>query len=1253
MSQVSSTRKLIGAGAIMASGTMISRILGVIRVMLVAFILGNGTRQADMLALATMVPNSLYILFAGGALNTVLVPQIVRAIKNDDDGGEAYTSRIMTAFMLIITVVAVVVTIGAPLVTAIYTSPAWRGTDLEAQYASLVALTYLTLPQIFFYGAFFLLGQVLNARDKFGPMMWAPIANNIISIAVMALYFVVWGNDDDHSSAFTTPQILLLGIGTTLGIVAQTAVMIPYIRKLGFKLRPRFDLKGTGLGHTFSLTKWTMGFVAVNQVGLMVVNRLATSATAGGSGAGVTVYANAHLLWILPHSLITVSLATAMLPNASRLAAGGDFSGVAGEFTKTVRLAMVAIVPATVAFLALSGPMAGLLFGQGTGATDAVWIAWALMAFALGLIPFTVQFVCLRTFYALENTRTPFFLQTLIAGLNIAGAIALVWWVNSDAWVAGALALAYSLAYSIGVLVTWQALRRRVPDLDGRALVMHLVRLLLGAGIGGVAAYYLSGWLIGVVPGRTVGQIVALAAGGLVILVSFLLMGKALKVKELGSLSELVGSRFGRRGGSRAGAVESSRDDRSQGDDQMPTAVVPALRDDMIDSFDTGPATVVRNKPATTKHTFPPVAGTPSAPSSVDEDTGRMAPLAPAGPRSAAVDWSDGGELAAGGEASDQDETTGALDIPGLFRDATPARIAAAGALLSTRYELVERLASLFGTETWRAHDQVLSRDVVVHVIAPGDPRISDVMLAARKGAVATDSRFLRVLDADEVLDPTQGIGAFVVREYAPGRSLTDILAAGPLSAIESAHIVRDLADALVAVHAQGLFHEQLSPDNVIITTSGAVRLGGFGVEAALADRADHQHAWSARESSDVVGLGKILYATLVRHWPGEAAFGMPAAPIVAGETAPAHTVKAGVSPALDRICTVTLTQRGAMSEPRISSAGQLVEALSMVLGTANAAADLEERVRGLDRAVPSPSGAPHDPFRRPGETRVGIWAPVSGTAPEEGTDVEAATLARSAGLSREGDGAGRPVLSDDLFTGPRRTPGDVVPPPVASTRVAGEDPDRPRTRRGVVALLALLVLIAVASIIALWTADPDQAATTPSGPGASSPAAQSQSPSVSQGAAGSPAIVGVRDFDPEEDGGNGEENGDRAATVIDGDAGTTWVTMRYLRRPDMGGQKPGVGLILDLGAPTTVTSATVTLVGGETAVELRVPSGSEPSMRTEADWTIVGSNPAATGTATIALDEPTETQYLMVYVTSLPPVEGGFRAEIAEVTLQ
>ncbi|NLE96558.1 MAG: hypothetical protein GX596_01020 [Propionibacterium sp.] len=334
MAQVSSTRKLLSASALMASGTLISRILGMLRVVLIAFILGQGTRQADILSIATMVPNALYILFAGGALNTVLVPQIVRAIKNDEDGGEAYTNRIMTAFMLVVGAVAIIATAAAPVVTTIYSDGVWREPQLAEQYASMVALTYLTLPQIFFYGAFFLLAQVLNARDKFGPMMWAPIANNVISILVLSTYLLVWGNEGDTSAAFTTGQIALLGIGSTLGIAAQTAVLIPFIKKVGFKIRPRFDLKGTGLGHTFSLTKWTLGFVAVNQLALIVVNRLATTATAGGAGAGVQVYSSAHLLWILPHSLITTSLATAMLPNASRLAAAHNMRGVGEEMTR-------------------------------------------------------------------------------------------------------------------------------------------------------------------------------------------------------------------------------------------------------------------------------------------------------------------------------------------------------------------------------------------------------------------------------------------------------------------------------------------------------------------------------------------------------------------------------------------------------------------------------------------------------------------------------------------------------------------------------------------------------------------------------------------------------------------------------------------------------------------------------------------------------------------------------------------------------
>ncbi|PIE21756.1 MAG: lipid II flippase MurJ, partial [Arachnia propionica] len=266
----------------MAAGTLVSRTLGLIRVMLIAFILGNGTRQADMLSLATTIPNSLYILFAGGALNTVLVPQIVRAAKDDADGGEAYINRIMTAFLGIVALVAMIATLAAPLITMLYSSGGWREPELAAQYTSLIALTYLTLPQIFFYGAFFLLAQVLNAREKFGPMMWAPIANNVISILVLSTYLVVWGNREDHATAFTAGQVWLLGLGSTLGIACQLLVLLPFLKKVGFKFRPRFDLRGTGLGKTFSLAKWTIGFVLINQIALIIIQRLATSATATG-----------------------------------------------------------------------------------------------------------------------------------------------------------------------------------------------------------------------------------------------------------------------------------------------------------------------------------------------------------------------------------------------------------------------------------------------------------------------------------------------------------------------------------------------------------------------------------------------------------------------------------------------------------------------------------------------------------------------------------------------------------------------------------------------------------------------------------------------------------------------------------------------------------------------------------------------------------------------------------------------------------
>ena len=224
----------------MAAGTGISRVMGFFRLMLLAFLFGNSTRQADMFNIANQLPNSMYILLAGGVLNTVLVPQLVRAIKTDKDRGEAYTNRIMTLGLLGLGLITIALTLAVPGIIHLYSADGWRDPALSAQYESMIILGYYCMPQVFFYGVHVLAGQVLNARDRFGPMMWAPIANNVVSILVLTLYLVVFGLGD-NAGAFTSGEQMLLGLGATLGIAVQAAVLVPFLRASGYLFRPRFD----------------------------------------------------------------------------------------------------------------------------------------------------------------------------------------------------------------------------------------------------------------------------------------------------------------------------------------------------------------------------------------------------------------------------------------------------------------------------------------------------------------------------------------------------------------------------------------------------------------------------------------------------------------------------------------------------------------------------------------------------------------------------------------------------------------------------------------------------------------------------------------------------------------------------------------------------------------------------------------------------------------------------------------------------
>jgi putative peptidoglycan lipid II flippase len=548
MSTQESTRSLLSSSAVMAAGTVVSRLSGFVRAALLAAALGTQL-HADVFSIANTVPNMLYILLAGGVFNAVLVPQLVRAMK-DPDGGEAYTSRVVTLAALFLAGVTALLVVGAPVLMRLYLDGAYFTPELAAQRESVIDFARLCLPQVFFYGMFVLLGQLLNARDRFGPMMWAPIANNVISVAVLLLYLVTYGaaQGNELCGAFTTGQEWLLGLGSTLGIAIQCLVLVPYLRAAGITPRLRFDLRDSGLGHTLRLGVWTVAFVVVNQVAYTVVVRLASSGTAeaaagcttpGSAGTGYTVYAYAFLLVMVPHSVATVSLATAALPRLSRSAAAGDLQDLARQLASTTRTALALIIPFAMLLPSVALPVANLVFGYGAASDTYVAFATALALFAPGLVFFTVHYLTLRGFYALERTRTVFYVQCLIAAVNVAVAVAATR-MSDPSDTAPALVTAYSTAYAVGAVASYLVLRRVLGGLETPTLVRFLVRMTLAAGLAGAAAW---GWRSLITTAWPLGDgkaqaLVLLGSTALVDIVLLLLLARLLRIVEL---TEVVG----------------------------------------------------------------------------------------------------------------------------------------------------------------------------------------------------------------------------------------------------------------------------------------------------------------------------------------------------------------------------------------------------------------------------------------------------------------------------------------------------------------------------------------------------------------------------------------------------------------------------------------------------------------------------------------------------------------------------------------
>ncbi|MEW2050673.1 murein biosynthesis integral membrane protein MurJ [Streptomyces sp. NPDC005476] len=537
---------LLKSSAVMAAGTMVSRLTGFVRSALIVSALGVGL-LGDTFQVAYQLPTMIYILTVGGGLNSVFVPQLVRAMKEDEDGGEAYANRLLTLVMVALGLLTVGAIAAAPVLIRLLSDSV--ASDPAANEVGITFVRYF-LPSIFFMGVHVVMGQILNARGKFGAMMWTPVLNNIVIIVTLGMFIWVYGTSADSGMKVTTipPEgERLLGIGVLLGLVVQALAMIPYLRETGFRPRLRFDWKGHGLGKAATLAKWTVLFVLANQAGALVVTQLSTSAGKDSpvDGTGFAAYANAQLIWGLPQAIITVSLMAALLPRISRSAAEGDGGAVRDDISQGLRTTAVAIVPIAFGFLALGIPMCTLIFGS-SGTSEATNMGFMLMAFGLGLIPYSVQYVVLRAFYAYEDTRTPFYNTVIVAAVN-ATASAVCYFVLPARWAVVGMAASYGLAYAIGVGVAWNRLRKRLGgDLDGSHVLRTYARLCIAsvpaALISGAACYGIGHSL-----GQGVlGSFAALLVGGVLLFGVFFVAARRMRIEELNSLVGMVRGRLGR-----------------------------------------------------------------------------------------------------------------------------------------------------------------------------------------------------------------------------------------------------------------------------------------------------------------------------------------------------------------------------------------------------------------------------------------------------------------------------------------------------------------------------------------------------------------------------------------------------------------------------------------------------------------------------------------------------------------------------------
>lgn len=1255
------------SSAVMAAGTFASRILGLVRNALLLTALGaTASGAADAFSTANNLPTQLYNLIIGGVLNAILVPQIVTALRRRN--GEELVNRLLTTASAAIAAVAALMTVAAPAVIMLYASGLGRWQPLAFSFA------FWCMPQIFFYGLYALWGQVLNARSSFGPYMWSPVINNIISIGSLIVFLRVYGRytAGQDPGIWDAGRIAMVGATTTLGITVQAMVLyIPLVRS-GFRPRLVWGMRGLGLGAMSKVALWALLGTAIVSLGDIATTQLASRAVTAAESAqyahvivpSKTIYDNTQLVYMLPQSLVTTSIITALFTRMSSKAAAGDRDGVRDDLSLGLRTVAVFTVLFAAGIATLAAP-ALQLFAPSLSWAEADASSPILVVLAIGIIFQGIWFTAQRVMLAYSDTKRLLIADTVVGVVPVILCLGSYLLLPANYWMVGAAAGSL-LSQVGGSAAVIPLIRRHLPRLDSRRVVSTYIRLVVAAMpavVVGLAVRRILGPSDGTLTGtRAFDALITVVVAALLMTAVYLLTARLLEVGELAVLFSPLSKLVVRIGSFLPGGLGDVVTRVGQSFAIPTTTRMPAARHASTlvrfgDSTAPAQATARRTtwrgtrpggrpaaqpvvRPAAQpvvrragRHAVPPAAApVPVAMAHTEElppvvlsapPTAVQPPIpAPAPPP---------GPGPAPAPPAEPVATIGAH--PYARRRRGGRRMTEGTPIGTGRYRLLSTLpATLPRIVRHLGYDTILDRDVTILALTAATPHRDEVLEAATRAVLVEDERMQRVHDVETSSD------AFIVTEPTEGVPFSTFARADSDPALIRA-IIGEVAQVLDACSRRGLHHLHLSPDSVRLRPDGRVQLSGVGIEAAVLGLQDSDSDPLAFDRADAKALVELLYYGLTGRWPGKRS-GIASAPMVDGAPAPPSSINhsMGADDAdLDSLVARTWSSNVPISASEVAralepwDASVLVEdaAIASEAGpeaeTAGGARGVLSRLRGLSSARPVSQAAQ-----------------------------EAAAIA--------GEAAGAEGLENTATVSFPAAPSNAMPPafppPLPSSPSPDDDEDddedespslsRASTVIIVVAIIALLVglLFAVKNLVQLSKVpftdkDIPAASTVPSVPAAANPGPQQ--PAQPTQPAAPITISGAQSLDPF---GDNNEHPELAGNLVDGDPSTEWYS-RFYNSATMDSKK-GIGVAVTLASPAQVSAIELQGTGNGGHVQIRATSPEDPQ-----GGTLLAEGAFTQGTTTFEFT-PTETGSIVVWVTELPKASDGLsKVTISEITLR